>query len=220
MKYEIKHRFSGEVLFSLECASFKLCVEAAVKARANLTLANLTEANLTRANLTEANLTLANLTEADLTWANLTEANLTLANLTEANLTWANLTGANLTRANLTEANLTRANTDIKPASAEDAIFNLDTVRDIILGNPRTLEMQHWHSNNEWTERTCEEEKKCGTTHCLAGWLQVCSTDAEIRKLPAALAGTLLAPVATKMFYETNERCLEWLKNREYADGH
>ena len=32
MKFEIKHRFSGEVLFSLETDSPKLCVEAAVKA--------------------------------------------------------------------------------------------------------------------------------------------------------------------------------------------
>ena len=36
MRYEIKHRFSGAVLFSLECESLKVCVEAAVKSRANL----------------------------------------------------------------------------------------------------------------------------------------------------------------------------------------
>ena len=36
MKFEIKSRFDASVLFSLETDSFKLCVEAAVKSRANL----------------------------------------------------------------------------------------------------------------------------------------------------------------------------------------
>ena len=45
MKFEIKHRFSGAVLFSLECGSLKLCLEAAVKSRANLARANLADAN-------------------------------------------------------------------------------------------------------------------------------------------------------------------------------
>ena len=35
MKYEIKNRFSGELIFSFETESMKLCVEAAFKARAN-----------------------------------------------------------------------------------------------------------------------------------------------------------------------------------------
>lgn len=31
MLFEIKHRYTGEVLFKLECGSLKLCVEAAMK---------------------------------------------------------------------------------------------------------------------------------------------------------------------------------------------
>jgi hypothetical protein len=31
MLYEIRHRFSGAILFSLETTSLKLCVEAAVE---------------------------------------------------------------------------------------------------------------------------------------------------------------------------------------------
>ena len=80
-KIEIKHRFTGDVLFSFECESIKECVIEAVKTEANLAGADLTEANLTEANLTRANLTGADLTRADLTEANLTEANLTRANL-------------------------------------------------------------------------------------------------------------------------------------------
>ena len=73
-KIEIKHRFTGDVLFSFECESIKECVIEAVK-----TEANLTEANLTRANLTGADLTRANLAGADLTGANLTRANLDMS---------------------------------------------------------------------------------------------------------------------------------------------
>ncbi|HTD91155.1 MAG TPA: pentapeptide repeat-containing protein, partial [Burkholderiales bacterium] len=61
MKFEIKHRFTGAILFALECGSLKICVEAAVKARAYLTGANLTGANLAGADLTRANLAGADL---------------------------------------------------------------------------------------------------------------------------------------------------------------
>ena len=61
MKFEIKQRFTGAVLFSLECDSFKLCIEAAVKERANLAGAYLAEAYLAGANLADAYLADANL---------------------------------------------------------------------------------------------------------------------------------------------------------------
>ena len=59
MKFSIKHRDTGSVLFEIEADSFVAAVESAVKSRANLTWANLTGADLTRANLTWANLTRA-----------------------------------------------------------------------------------------------------------------------------------------------------------------
>jgi len=94
MNFEIKSRYSSEVLFSCELSaeiagqsySLKLgfAVKAAVKADANLTGANLTGANLMDANLMDAYLTGAYLTGAYLAGANLTGANLTGANLTGA----------------------------------------------------------------------------------------------------------------------------------------
>ena len=54
-KFEIKDSFSGEILFELETTSLKLCVEAGVKARADLRGADLRGANLRGANLREAN---------------------------------------------------------------------------------------------------------------------------------------------------------------------
>jgi len=61
---EIKHRYSGAVLFSLECGSLKIAVEAAVKSHADLTHADLAGAYLAGADLTGANLAGAYLTGA------------------------------------------------------------------------------------------------------------------------------------------------------------
>ena len=72
--FQINHRFSGKVLFEFNCASFKLCVEAAVSTGANLTGANLSGANLYGADLTGADLTGANLFGADLSGANMSGA--------------------------------------------------------------------------------------------------------------------------------------------------
>ena len=56
-KFEIKHRYSGAVLYSLETESIKLCLEAAAKSGAKLSEANLSWADLRGANLIGANLT-------------------------------------------------------------------------------------------------------------------------------------------------------------------
>ena len=98
MKYEIKNRFSGAVIFAIETKSFKLCVEVAVMSGANLA-----GANLAGAGLAGANLSLANLSGADLSGAGLSWANLSRANLSGANLAGANLSGADLAMAGLAE---------------------------------------------------------------------------------------------------------------------
>jgi uncharacterized protein YjbI with pentapeptide repeats len=113
MEFEIKSRWSGAVLFSLETESLKLAVEAAVLTSANLSGADLSGADLTSANLRGADLTRANLSGADLASANLMGANLSGADLTSANLRGADLTSANLSGADLTSANLMGA--DLTP---------------------------------------------------------------------------------------------------------
>jgi uncharacterized protein YjbI with pentapeptide repeats len=66
MKFEIKHRFSGSVLFSMETESLKLCVEAAKKSDADLRGADLRGADLQGADLQGAYLHGAYLHGADL----------------------------------------------------------------------------------------------------------------------------------------------------------
>ena len=106
MIFEIKHRLSGNILFSLETESLKLCVEAAVKSETNLDGAYLGGENLGGANLGGANLDGANLDGANLGGANLDGAYLGGAYLDSANLRGANLDGANLGGAYLRGANL------------------------------------------------------------------------------------------------------------------
>ena len=81
MKFEIKNRFSGEIIFSIETDTWRLAVEAAIKSKANLSYADLSYANLRSADLSSADLSSANLSYADLSSANLRYANLSYADL-------------------------------------------------------------------------------------------------------------------------------------------
>src|SRR3990167_6415388 len=96
MLFEIKNRFNGSVLFSLETESLKLCVEGAVKNKANLGGACLGDANLRDAYLRDAKLGGADLRDAYLRDANLGGAYLGGAYLRDANLGGAYLGGAYL----------------------------------------------------------------------------------------------------------------------------
>jgi hypothetical protein len=110
MKYEIKNKWTGELIYSAEVDSWKQVIKIALKSGANLEGANLWSANLEGANLEGANLWSANLEGANLEGANLRSANLEGANLRSANLEGANLRSANLEGANLRSANLEGAN--------------------------------------------------------------------------------------------------------------
>ena len=110
MKFEIKNRWTGDIIISVEAGSFKLAVEMAVCGNTNLSCADLSRANLSGAYLTGANLSGAHLSGAYLTRANLTGADLTRANISGAYLSCADLSRANLSCANLSRANLFGAN--------------------------------------------------------------------------------------------------------------
>ena len=92
----IPHKFTGKVLFELEADNIKICLEAGIKAGANLRGADLGGANLRGADLGEADLGEADLGEADLGEAELWGANLRGAELWGAELGGANLGGAEL----------------------------------------------------------------------------------------------------------------------------
>ena len=212
--YQIKHRYTGFVLFECEIPehasgfSTRHALEKAVASGADLTGANLRHADLTGANLSNANLRYADLRDANLSGADLRDANLRGASLRYVDLTGANLTGANLSGAD---------GKQLPRATPQQAIDNLDKVRAIVLDDANRLNMGHWHGSDEWKNRTCAEETLCGTTHCMAGWLQVCSTEPALKQIDAYLAGVLAAPVAAKMFYRSNAEAMAWLESRAYV---
>ena len=119
MKFEIKNRWSGEIIYQDEAESFKALILSAIKAGANLSGADLWSANLRSADLWSANLRSADLRSANLSGADLSGANLRSADLRDANLRSANLSGANLSGANLRSADLRSA--DLRSADLRSA---------------------------------------------------------------------------------------------------
>jgi uncharacterized protein YjbI with pentapeptide repeats len=132
---EIRHRFSGDLIYSAPAPSLGALVESAVSWGIDLSHADLVGVNLPRTDLTGAQLSGANLARAILVGTDFTGAKLagtTLAsadmhgvilckaslagadlsdsNMTAANAAWAFLAGADLSEANLTNANLSGAN--------------------------------------------------------------------------------------------------------------
>jgi hypothetical protein len=104
MPIEIKHRFSGAVLYSAGGESLRDAVVAAVKSRANLRGADLRGADLRGADLRGAYLGGADLRGANLSRAYLSSANLSSADLSGAYLSRADLRGADLSGAYLSRA--------------------------------------------------------------------------------------------------------------------
>ena len=97
--------------------------------------------------------------------------------------------------------------------------MRLDEVRSIVLAAPKRLRMDGWHHGGWTWKHTPEEEYKCGSAHCIAGWLQALSPDPEIRQIDAQDAGNRLAPVAAAsgIFFVSDEMAYEWLEKRKYA---
>jgi uncharacterized protein YjbI with pentapeptide repeats len=89
MKFEIKQRYTGAVLFALECGSMKLCVEAAVKAGSNLSYSDLRGSDLSGSNLSGSDLSYSDLRGSNLSGSNLRGSNLIgsdlIANLGQPN---------------------------------------------------------------------------------------------------------------------------------------
>jgi len=157
--------------------------------------------------------------KADLSGAYLRDADLGDADLHGADLHGADLRGADLRGADLRGAYLRGADLGgAEAATPEKSIENLDKVRAIVMDNRARLEMGHWHEDDAWKERTCAEETLCETTHCLAGWLQVCSTEEAVRnERDPQLAGIKAAPIAAKMFFRQPEEVFSWLEDRKYV---
>ena len=129
MKFDIKSRWTGKVIFTAEITASEwdsygvklgLAVKVAVNAGANMAGAdmagvNMAGANMTGANMAGAYMTGANMAGAYMAGANMTGAymagvNMAVAYMAGANMTGANMTGANMAGAYMAGANMTGAN--------------------------------------------------------------------------------------------------------------
>ena len=140
MKFEIKHRYNGSVLFECDVASWKVAVELAITKNANLRYANLRSANLSYADLRSANLSSANLSSANLRYADLRSADLSSADLSSANLSSADLSSANLSSADLRSANLSSA--DLRSANLRSANLRYADLRSADLSSANLTDIK------------------------------------------------------------------------------
>ena len=81
MKIQIKNRFTSKSIFETDAESLEFAVIAALKAKADLSGADLSRANLIEADLNGADLSRANLSGADLSGADLSRTDLSGADL-------------------------------------------------------------------------------------------------------------------------------------------
>jgi hypothetical protein len=167
MKFEIKQRCSGDVIFSIEADNWRLAIAAAIGAKANLRSADLSYANLSYADLRSADLSSANLSYADLSSANLSYTNLRYTDLSYADLSSANLSSADLSYANLSYA----VGIDKFPISVSGHMHTLCTMQD-----GRLSIGCHVHTFAEWKKYACKIGKAEGYSE----------TDVEIYKLHIA----------------------------------
>ncbi|MCW5695827.1 MAG: pentapeptide repeat-containing protein [Bauldia sp.] len=226
IKFDVLSRWAGAVKFTAEidCAedaprSIKLglAIRWGLKAKADLSGADLRGADLSGANLrgaylSDADLRGANLSGADLSGADLSGANLSGADLSGANLSGANLSDAYLSDADLRGANLSGANLSGANLCGAPVVPNIDAAILAAVETPgNDLYMGLWHS--------------CETTHCRAGWAIHLAGEAgyalEAKVGPAA-AGALIYHASTPDapipdFYASNDAALADLRARAAA---
>ena len=216
MKLEIKGRWNGSVLFSMETESWKACVEAAVKSRADLMGADLTGAVLRGAvlrgavlrgaDLRGAVLRGADLRDAVLTGAVLRGADLRDADLMGAVLRGADLRGAVLTGADLRDAVLTGAvlrgadlrDADLRGAVLMGAVLMGAVLRGAVLTGVPVVPNLHQEilaALDNGGELDMSKWHTCKTTHCRAGWAVTIAGEAGKAledKIGPAAAGALI----------------------------
>ena len=226
MKFEIKSRLNGSVLFSGEFGSLKLTLEAAVSKGAYLKGADLKGADLEGAYLRGAYLEGADLEGAYLEGAYLRGADLRGADLEGAYLKGAYLRGAYLEGADLEGAYLEGADLEgayLRGAYLEGALSGKEKIKIPTLEKPYSqilkavktegckLDMEFWH--------------KCETTHCVAGWVTTLA-GVEGKKLEAQIgmpgaATLILKESGTKIapYFADDDVAMKFIEDMAAKEG-
>jgi uncharacterized protein YjbI with pentapeptide repeats len=103
---KILHKITGQVLFEHKTKSMKVCIGAAIKAKANLSYSNLRGSDLHDSDLSYSNLHGSNLHGSNLSYSNLSGSDLSYSNLSYSNLHGSDLSYSNLRGSDLSYSNL------------------------------------------------------------------------------------------------------------------
>ena len=224
--FEIKHRYTGAVLWSCEAETLREAVELAVKAKTSLDDACLDDACLDGASLRRASLVGASLAGASLAGASLVDAALDGASLDGASLVGASLDGASLRGAygfdpsqhvepagprasrptgNRAEILRERAWRYRERHPEVPVVEGLDgKIVACLEAGEGELQMGQWHGDGG----------ACGTTHCRAGFAIHFAGAAGIaleQAIGSERAGRAIYRASTGRaphFFATNERAL------------
>ncbi len=128
MKFEIKNRWNGELIFSVKTENWKLALEAAIKSGSNLSGSNLSGSNLRGSNLRGSNLSGSDLSGSDLRGSNLRGSNLRGSDLSGSDLRGSNLRGSNLRGSNLSGSDL--SGSDLRGSNLRDSNLRDSNLRD------------------------------------------------------------------------------------------
>ena len=231
MQVQIKHRWSGRIIFEadVECAAsasagirLGLAVRLAYDRGADLSGADLRGADLRDADLRDADLRGAVLSDAvlrgaDLRYAVLRGAVLSDAVLRDADLRDADLRGADLRYAVLRGAVLSGA--DLRDADLRDADLRDADLRGAVLSGADLRGAEDWiprikhihqavyaAASNEGALNmgAWHQDGFCGTTHCRAGWVTHLAGDAG--RVMDAMMGTA---AAAALIYAASDPDLE-----------
>jgi hypothetical protein len=128
MKFEIKNRWSGAVMLTIEGDSFRLALEAAVKNGSDLSGSDLSGSDLRDSDLRGSNLRGSDLRGSDLRDSNLRDSDLSGSDLRDSNLRDSDLRGSNLRGSNLRDSDL--RDSDLRGSDLRDSDLSGSDLRD------------------------------------------------------------------------------------------
>jgi len=138
---QLKRWDTGELIFEMECGTFRELVEVSIKAgvsfyRADMSGADMSGADMrcaymSGANMSDADMSGANMSDADMSGANMSDADMSGADMRCADMRYADMSGANMSGANMSGANMSGAN--MSGANMSGGIGNMIELKTLLL---------------------------------------------------------------------------------------
>jgi len=128
---QLKRWDTEEVIFEMECATFRELVEGATKEGISFYRADMSYADMSGADMSGADISYADISYADMSYANMRGANMSGANMSSADMRGADMRGADMSSANMSGANMSSA--DMRGADMSYAVGNMEEVKSMQL---------------------------------------------------------------------------------------